>query len=355
MKPSAFSLQHSAFSNRHSRRARRGVSLLEVLISIFVILGGMLGVAALLPVGRYEMSMCLRADRAGNAGRAALRDAQVRGMLDPNAWCWYGGQMTPPLDMPVAIDPLGWAANLGTVFPVKPPNQVVLSMPRVTLKSFVDTSLPQPLLFERARVLADRIFTLQDDLVFDYPSEKTLRPRLLLRYVDGSTGTNLSPSAATAVRENKYSWMMTVVPAESEYDASADGRKLYTLSAVVFYARQLTADGEGTCDVDRASLGPLIGGGDVVLVGADAVEVKTGEWILLRGVKGLGRRPMYQFKWYRVIAADEFNPTAFNGRGGRRLTLAGPDWTDIASCQVLQAGVLPGAIGVYTETVELER
>ena len=380
---SALSIQPSALSNRFSRRARRGVSLMEVLISIFVILFGMLGVAALLPVGRFEMSMCLRADRAGNAGRAALREAQVRGMTNPYQWiAWYDGanpypnwnqtnacQVYTPGWFPVprvvtdatgnvtqeyeqylqhyqayAIDPLFIAQartvdpNAGPLiarFPYGAANGTAY-MGRV---SFGIAALNNTALF-------DRIFTWQDDLVFDYPSEKTLRPRLLWRNVDGSTSTNLSPGAATAVRENKYSWMMTVTPADNEYGLHASTRKLYTLSVVVFYSRLLTPEGELSCNV--AAPGSLIGGGDVLLGGANAVEVKPREWILLRGMNpNTGR---LAFKWYRVIAADEFDPVTST----RRVTLAGPDWTDINNYQ-LQAGIFPGAIGVYTETVELER
>ncbi len=375
---SAVSSRQSGVGSRFSRRARRGVTLLEVLVSIFVILGGMLGVAALLPVGRFEMSMCLRADRAGTAGRAALREAQVREMLYPNAWYWNPGLVTPWPDMPVAIDPVGWAANVdkSAVPPAPPPTFLYFParpslgpvvMPRVTLKSLVPSSSPGAWM-----ALADGVFTCQDDLRFENPGEKTLRPKQLYRLLyplpDGTNASSdpnvvVNGSAVAAVRESKYSWMMTIAPADNEYGANAGTRKLYTLSAVVFYSRLLTADGERTCLVDSGSLGPLVGGGDVVLVGADALEARAGQWILLRGSKQVTRinpttgRPepavAYAFRWYRVIAADEFNPST----NKRRLTLAGPDWTDINSWagNRLWAGIFPGAIGVYTETVELER
>ncbi len=42
---------------------RRGVSLVEILICLFIILFGLLGVAALLPVGRYDIMVAARADR----------------------------------------------------------------------------------------------------------------------------------------------------------------------------------------------------------------------------------------------------------------------------------------------------
>ena len=62
---------------------RRGVSLLEVLAAIGVLSIGLLGLAALLPIGRYTIAEATKADRAGHCGRAALRNVVVRRMLDP--------------------------------------------------------------------------------------------------------------------------------------------------------------------------------------------------------------------------------------------------------------------------------
>jgi hypothetical protein len=62
--------------------ARRGISLMEVLISAFIMAVGLLGVAALLPVGHHEASKGMLADRAAEIGRMAFRDFQIRG-YDP--------------------------------------------------------------------------------------------------------------------------------------------------------------------------------------------------------------------------------------------------------------------------------
>ena len=50
---------------------RRGISLMEVLISIFVLSIGMLGVAALIPVGRFSIVETSKADRGAACGQAA--------------------------------------------------------------------------------------------------------------------------------------------------------------------------------------------------------------------------------------------------------------------------------------------
>ena len=71
--------------SRTSRR-RRGISLLEVLISMFVLAVGLMGVAALIPAGQHEIVEAAKLDNAAMLGRAAFRDMQVRGYLNPNGW-----------------------------------------------------------------------------------------------------------------------------------------------------------------------------------------------------------------------------------------------------------------------------
>ena len=49
------------------------MTLLEVLISIFVILIGMLGVAAVIPAGRAELVEAAKADRSSACGASAVQ------------------------------------------------------------------------------------------------------------------------------------------------------------------------------------------------------------------------------------------------------------------------------------------
>ena len=96
---------------------RRGVSLMEVLISVFVLSMGLIGMAALLPLGRFAINETGKADRAGACGRAALREIKVRHMLDPTYWplTTYNGASFASLSAAntagstVIVDPLGIA------------------------------------------------------------------------------------------------------------------------------------------------------------------------------------------------------------------------------------------------------
>ena len=65
---------------------RSGVSLAEVLISMGILTVGLLGAAAMFPVGGHYMQTGDIADRSGAIAQAALDDAIVRGHLDPENW-----------------------------------------------------------------------------------------------------------------------------------------------------------------------------------------------------------------------------------------------------------------------------
>lgn len=75
---SACRIPPSAFPN--------AVTLLEVLISMGILTIGILGVAALFPVGSHYMLRGEIYDRADAAAAQALNDAVTRGVLDPERW-----------------------------------------------------------------------------------------------------------------------------------------------------------------------------------------------------------------------------------------------------------------------------
>ncbi|HEY5311887.1 MAG TPA: prepilin-type N-terminal cleavage/methylation domain-containing protein, partial [Pirellulales bacterium] len=121
---------------------RRGITLLEVLIAMGVLAVGVMSIASLLPVGRYQMSQAAVFDEASTLGRAAFRDMAVHGYLRPSTWLYVGQslqpvtigpmmtapgttrsptgnlttfQQTPPA-MPIVLDPLMVALNLKPTF-----------------------------------------------------------------------------------------------------------------------------------------------------------------------------------------------------------------------------------------------
>ena len=68
------------------RHNRRGITLMEVLISIAVAAIGLLGVAALIPVAAYQAQEGARNDRLGNVGRRSIRETGIRGYYRPGKY-----------------------------------------------------------------------------------------------------------------------------------------------------------------------------------------------------------------------------------------------------------------------------
>ena len=92
----------SAFRNPPS-----AITLIEVLISMGVLTLGILGVAALFPVGSYYAQRGDIYDRADAAAASALSDAVTRGMVDPERWVSYHSMATMGGLLPSYVPPGG--------------------------------------------------------------------------------------------------------------------------------------------------------------------------------------------------------------------------------------------------------
>lgn len=65
---------------------RKALSLTEVLISMGILTLGLLGVAAVFPVGSHYIQRADIYDKASAIGQSVMSDIVARGMLDPNSW-----------------------------------------------------------------------------------------------------------------------------------------------------------------------------------------------------------------------------------------------------------------------------
>jgi hypothetical protein len=283
---------------------RRGISLLEVLVSIFVLVVGILGLAALIPIGRFEVQEASKLDRGATIGREAHRQLLIRGYLDSDNWVIYrdnpsqeyvsypeyvanlpssltAQQRSQVLIGPFAIDPLMLAnrQNRDVVFGGDPAPSLVTfpynanvdaaadnlsevpELPRLSVADLMPddffnnlrinpTSLAYPQ-NEKDIALADYLFRGRDDLTFFLPDDKDARPVQQFSIngngtteVDFQTQTpNQRLSASSA---GDFSWMVTVSPAQgSAYQWSTQqyrpqGMQQYVVSVVVFYKRPFT-------------------------------------------------------------------------------------------------------------------
>lgn len=361
---------------------------MEVLISMFVMAFGLLGVAAVIPAGGSVLQNVNRADRCGSVGRGALREIKSRRLLQPAAFSgtvlpgWVAPNGTPaappsalcidPLLIASAYDrgqtpPRGVLENLAA-FPARRVAALgwpSLTMPRVTYPS----GLPKPQPPVMPTSVAERIFAWRDDLAFDAPGGQG-RPRQLFRFSGGEVcawpfrSDGAAPPGGFAVSreiEGNYTWMITAVPVGPA--ASPGGRQLYNVAVVVFYKRDLREpnpdDDEPTerlAIIRRAVLGRGMGGGTVALdfsiAPQGARQAAVGDWLLLggseppaAGVQGAAQ----SFAWYKVVAAG-----AAQGEQ-QEVSISGPDWPCRgATPPPLQAVLLRNVLGVYTSTLQVD-
>ncbi len=360
------------------RKGRDGVSLIEVLISTFVLSIGLLGLAALIPVGRFAIVETGKADRAGACGRAATRDLRVRDML--NLWKWYyvdvgrtSGNPTATLKLltepaedanqapgsSFCIDPLFVArnfplANSGSpevdlntaLIEVFPYRTTASGLPRLRRTSLGDVLVPGAAAgsFVPSEALANRIFTWQDDLVFDVPDDRQLRPGAIF---DQDVSDPANPTEVRQQMAGDYSWMITVTPviiAEKRFAGSSKVSltpgSLHTVSVVVFYKRDLAVNPAEAKPTERMVTANILGGG----YGGGDVYEETGANgpIYCRDVTLAG--PDWKEAWCYNVGGSNGDP---DGVLDDLDDLDGDGWFSNA-----EAVLVDGVIGVYTTTIE---
>ncbi|RIL10398.1 hypothetical protein DCC79_08125 [bacterium] len=421
-----------------------------MLISMFVLLFGLMGVASIFPVGNHYAGRGDQYERGAALADAAFAQLKARGLLRPDKWL-YGDmapQGAPALGasdhrliqnpLPVAwtaprtfregffnlggndgpgyafvIDPLGVAyarqsgAAYSDIFPyalfdntnangsaggnpsiasnVQNPWNRAYGGPldderwpirRVTMPT---ASLVSPAMTARA---AEGMCTLHDDLAVELPRESDRPGVQRWQSIDlNATPTPNNPADDTPLSRQftgNYSWLATVVPTSDLGRAAMQpghpmyGTELYEVSAVVFYKRVASP----SADSERAIAAMLNSGGELVIYapnnGVEAVDaasrdIRAGQWIALAGVHPVSGR--FLLKWYRLLSFDDqteldYPPPAGTGKWAvRRAMLEGPDWPadptkPLASrypVTNLRAILLPGAIGVSTHYLPLER
>ena len=302
---------------------RRGVSLLEVLAAIGVLSIGLLGLAALLPIGRYTLGEATKADRAGQCGRAALRDVIIRRMLDSNPttspWTPYPNGNS----LSFLIDPEGVSNGMNATFGYGAASTNT-NVPRISLN------------YANTTALADSIFMATDDLVLGMPENMTPAQPIGRPVTVNYGGT--------------YTWFLTVTP-------QPNNATRFTVSVVVCFNRNRTTNGERAVTVNQFYDSGL-GGGSVQLarpindVASDktantlaGIQIKENDWVALCNTSGLCR-------WYRVASVGDTNPTDTNTTP-QYLTLIGPDWVATPGSDKLVA-LGQSVVGVYTTTIDLD-
>ena len=234
---------------------RRGITILEVLISIGILAVGLASVLALLPAGGSQARKAMVEDRRTTLGENALADFQARGFLNPMNW---SGSAYPP----VIIDPLGKSAGVQVV----PTGMTLVDVSGLT-----------------SSALADYAFRGADDLVFTIPDNEDLAP------VPGIQGN------ARRLTEGNFSWLATIVP------LTTGTSPFQRLSVVEFYRRSFdTAPSSSSLQLAGSFSGPMgtISGNPTLSIDKDTFKsfFPTGGVVLV--TTGTS-----SFEWRRILMA----------------------------------------------------
>jgi hypothetical protein len=300
----------------------RGISLLEVLISMFILAVGLLSIATLLPVGGYQVQKAMIDDRMSAIGQNAFHEFRTRGMANAANWVGMPAAMpesqTFPKPVSVAIDPLVFTSPVvggqpSRVFPRLPqsaPADNAPRMPRVSLK-FV--SHQNQIM---AHQIAQQIFMARDDTVHEKHPTDPDGPAISKWELDGGSGLPMRRQF-----EGNFSWLATLTPAH--FESTPRGPWVwpteYHLSIAVFFKRNINSPvNDDGVEVERqvpvlnqnaahlAGFG--FGGGELFISGKPAdTAIRSDSWVMVCGY--YGNNPNLNlpvFRWYRVVTVGEY-------------------------------------------------
>ncbi len=393
------------------RHTRAGVSLLEVMFSIGVVMIGLVGIGALLPIGGALAHKGAVADAAAQMAANATREFSARGMAIPATWRWYNTLVGPPqFTSPILpngsptlgmgpgtsfcldpffitapdpnLPPAQYAAEIAARnrFPI---NEIfgdpgVLAMRRITLRNAVPNVFSPNVSSE---IVAKQLFVGSDDLIFDLPKDRTIGPVQNFSFLSGSPVNPLKRSI-----KGELSWMATIVPKLDLVSNNTSSTRInptdeYTLSIVVFDRRPVDREvvinvatgnpiiedevSERVVRVGAFYSGtPAFSGGDLTLVtrigrGANDLELRSGDWVMFSRLKEVlpPTTPptiIQIHKWFRVVNVGD-EPVYDGTQWARDVTVVGPDWDyDPTGTIPTQVTIVRGVVDVHEKTIRLE-
>ncbi len=326
--------------NSHRHCPRSGLSLLEVLFSIFIISIGMLGAAMLVVVGNQYAAEANLKDRAASCGTGAFHQILARRMYQPGSWTWITpGQPSPPVTQPVVIDPL--LIHFQQLQGSAPPAtfRMALNVPRRTWTGVnVGTASTR-------FALARDVFSWQDDLVFEPPPGDANGRPLPLTYRPGSGTLEAS--------QGEFSWMAIFQRAwpETRSSLSVAQQRLWRVTVVVFARRNLGEQEYSIPNAPGSSVRFYPPGNNLILQNPQTEAqpyLLPDRWILLSARHPAPGNPVF-YQWYRIVSVTQLGNT-----GRWLLRLDGPQWPYPPGGPPVTATVVPDVVAVYDRVIAVD-
>lgn len=200
---------------------RRGITLMEVMISIGILAIGLTSVLSIIPAGKSEVSRALVYDRATALAANALADAATFGLLKPDSF----SSVSPSIAI---FDPtLGSGLATGTA----------------TLKpsGIFSSATSAALTGSNAAIVLRQIAQGRDDVSYKAPAN------------DDALPTNQFPAVGPRAFQGRMSCILAVTGT-----APLAAGNFATLSAIVFHNRDLSSSAAsyamGTCDASSSTI-----------------------------------------------------------------------------------------------------
>jgi type II secretory pathway pseudopilin PulG len=201
--------------------SRRGITLMEVLISIGILAIGLSSVLSLIPAGKAQVTQAIIYDRATNLAANALADAATFGLLKPESLQLSDSNV-------LIFDPSDGATLASGTAWLKP-------------RGIYSAGTSPSLSTGNSRIVARLFSQSRDDLVYTLPTS------------DDALPSNQFPSTGPGPRsyQGRTSCMIAVTST-----APFAAGTFATLSAVVFHNRDLSPNAPlsvtGTCDASSS-------------------------------------------------------------------------------------------------------
>jgi len=310
---------------------RPGMSLTEVLVALFILTLGVIGILTMFPLGAAQMARAVRDDRSALAAVSA--DGYMRWYWQtyavtnqepnftpgtPNCLfdnpAFFGGPLSslPPLSQnvnaqnifakagqmsyPVVVDPMGWAAGRQNFFGESPFTQI----PRCTL-NWIQTQPPVNGLLQQSHLgtYALRACSLTDSLGYN---------------------DNGTPSQDLEMR---YNWLWILQRPQFINESSTSINNLYTanMTVVVFDRRPFLYPPPSVTGFETVISGVSMTSGLTSVTinygtAQQALDLVPGSWLMDATITPANPpaipRPIRQANFYRVVSVVQVSSTQMN-------------------------------------------
>lgn len=372
----------------NSYRKLSGVTIVEVLFAISIVIVALMGIGGLIMIAGTQMTQGLKADGMSNLGLNAIEEFDMRHLRRQDLLRGYdepsGTFVKFETTGSYCIDPYFISrqvvnnnknvAQLSSFpairIPTRNPTQLAV-MPRLTIANPMgiinDSAIYNPneygdgVVTIMNQLQAQELFTAKDSLAIRLSGTATELPKQIWfedratplasseRLSDGIDNDNdgitdekdeayvkrIGFGDMARLGATEFSWMATITPRRffigDDSGVSTERTDQYLVSIIVFHNRvfnQNTANREDQERMLRVTFrGNGFGGGEVRLhsSSSSALNLKHGDWIMLSAQSAIGP----QFRWYKVTYIDDEIQQFTKSFFYRDATLQGPDWNRV--------------------------